>query len=187
MMVRSSRLAQLMDAAGSSAHERSQATGRADRAPTAHDRLIYADTDGEVSNPVIKGFREFIVRGNVIDLAVAIVIGLAFGALVNAFAADVIGGLIGAVFGEPKFSEVGVALNDSRIVFGRTIIALVYFLIVVAVVYYAVVAPANRVRQRRRVAPTVNAPVRECPECLSAIPKAARRCAFCTSVVAPAD
>jgi len=136
---------------------------------------------------VIKGFREFIVRGNVIDLAVAVVIGLAFGAIVSALAVDVIGGLIGAVFGVPDFSRVGFTLNGSRIVVGRTINAMIYFLIVAAVVYFAVVAPINKFRHRERTPPRVDPPVRECPECLSAIPRTARRCAFCTSVVAPTE
>lgn len=136
---------------------------------------------------MIKGFREFIVRGNVIDLAVAVVIGLAFGAIVNAFAVDVIGGLIGAAVGVPDFSHAGFTLNDSRVVVGRTINALVYFLIVAIVVYFAVVVPMNRFREGRSSERAVDAPVRECPECLSAIPTTARRCAFCTSVVAPTE
>jgi large conductance mechanosensitive channel len=144
-----------------------------------------AATKREGFNQVIRGFREFIVRGNVIDLAVAVVIGLAFGAIVNALAVDVIGGLIGAAFGVPDFSRVGFTLNGSRIVVGRTINAVIYFLLVAAVVYFAVVVPMNKFRTRRQTAPPIDPPVRECPECLSAIPRTARRCAFCTSVVTP--
>lgn len=134
---------------------------------------------------MIKGFREFIVRGNVVDLAVAVVLGLALGAVVNAIAIDIIGGLIGAVFGVPDFARAGFTVNDSRVVVGRTINALIYLLIVAAVVYFAVVRPMNRLRAHKSPTPAVGAPVRECPECLSAIPRSARRCAFCTSVVTP--
>jgi large conductance mechanosensitive channel len=136
---------------------------------------------------VIKGFRDFIVRGNVIDLAVAIVMGLAFGAVVKAFASDIIGGLIGAAFGRRDFARSGFTLNDSLIVVGQTINALIYFLLAALAVYFVVVRPTNRFRARERIVPRVDAPVRECPECLSAIPRAARRCAFCTSVVTPTE
>jgi large conductance mechanosensitive channel len=164
------------------------ASRSADRATRDIDRETDERRDHrEGSNQVIKGFRDFIVRGNVIDLAVAIVIGLAFGAVVSAFASDVIGGLIGAAFSVPDFGRLSITLNDSRIVVGRTINAVIYFLLAVTVVYFAVVRPMNRRRERKRTLPPVDAPVRECPECLSAIPRAARRCAFCTSVVTPAD
>ncbi len=136
---------------------------------------------------MIKGFREFIVRGNIIDLAAAVVIGLAFGAIVNAFAVDVIGALIGAAVGVPDFSHAGFTLNDSRVVVGRTISALIYLLIVAIVVYFALVLPRKRFREHRNSDAPVDAPVRECPECLSAIPTTARRCAFCTSVVTPVE
>ncbi len=152
-----------------------------DRIPTT------AETDREGNDRVIKGFREFIVRGNVIDLAVAVVIGLAFGAIVSAFAIDIIGGLIGAAVGVPDFARAGFTVNGSRVVVGRTINALIYFLIVAAVVYFAGVRPMNRFRARTSVEPPIDAVVRECPECLSAIPTTARRCAFCTSVVTPME
>jgi large conductance mechanosensitive channel len=99
---------------------------------------------------MLKGFREFILRGNVIDLAVAVVIGAAFGAIVAAFSKDVIGGLLGAIGGVPDFSRVGFTLNGSRVVLGTTIDAIISFLIVAAVIYLVIVVPVNRLAERRR-------------------------------------
>ena len=97
---------------------------------------------------MIKGFREFIFRGNVIDLAVAVIIGAAFGGIVKAFADDFIGGLIGAIGGSPDFGRAGVTLNDSKIVYGSTLTALINFLIVAAVVYFVIVVPMKKVQER---------------------------------------
>ena len=97
---------------------------------------------------MIKGFRDFLMRGNVVDLAVAVVIGAAFGGVVAAFANDCVGGLIGAVGGSPDFGDAGVTINGSKIVYGSTITALVNFLIVAAVVYFVVVVPMARVHER---------------------------------------
>jgi large conductance mechanosensitive channel len=99
---------------------------------------------------VIKGFKDFLLRGNVIDLAVAVVLGTAFGAVIAAFANDVIGGLIGAIGGSPDFGSAGFTINDSRVILGSTINALIYFLIVAAVVYFVVVVPVNRLMERRK-------------------------------------
>ncbi len=112
---------------------------------------------------MIKGFKDFLLRGNVVDLAVAVVIGTAFGAIVSAFAKDFIGGLIGAIGGTPDFSRVGVELNGSPVVIGTTINALISFLIVAAVVYFVVVLPVNRLTERRRAGtePEVQAPSEE--------------------------
>ena len=85
---------------------------------------------------MIKGFREFLLRGNVVDLAVAVVLGAAFGAVVSAFADDFIGGIIGAIGGSPDFSNAGATVNDSKIVWGSTITALIQFLIVAAAIYF---------------------------------------------------
>ena len=97
---------------------------------------------------MLKGFRDFLMRGNVVDLAVAVVIGGAFGGVVSAFADDVIGGLIGAIGGSPDFGRAGVTINGSPVVYGSTITALINFLIVAAVVYFAVLMPLRVVATR---------------------------------------
>ena len=97
---------------------------------------------------MLTGFRDFIMRGNVVDLAVAVVIGAAFGAVVSAFADDLIGGLLGAVGGTADFARAGVTVNGSKVVYGSTITALINFLIVAAVVYFVVVVPMQAITQR---------------------------------------
>jgi large conductance mechanosensitive channel len=97
---------------------------------------------------MIKGFREFLMRGNVVDLAVAVIIGVAFGAVVSAFADDFIGGLLGAIGGSPDFGDAGITVNDSKIVYGTTITALVQFLIVAAAIYFVIVVPMKRISER---------------------------------------
>ena len=98
---------------------------------------------------MLKGFRDFIMRGNVIDLAVAFVIGAAFGTVVNAFATDFIGGIIGAIGGTPDFGRAGFTVNGSKIVYGSVINALIYFIIVAAAVYFFVVLPMQKLNERR--------------------------------------
>ena len=98
---------------------------------------------------MIRGFRDFLMRGNVVDLAVAVVIGAAFGAVVAAFATDFIGGIIGAIGGTPDFGAAGVTVNDSKIVYGSTVNALINFAIVAAAVYLAVVVPMQALAARR--------------------------------------
>jgi large conductance mechanosensitive channel len=97
----------------------------------------------------MKGIRDFLRRGNVVDLAVAVVIGVAFGAVVAAFSTDFIGGIIGAVGGTPDFGDAGVTVNGSKIVYGSTINALINFVIVAAVVFFAVVVPMQAIAARR--------------------------------------
>ena len=99
---------------------------------------------------MIKGFKDFLLRGNVIDLAVAVILGTAFGAVIAAFATDFIGGLIGAIGGSPDFGSAGFTINDSPVILGSTINALIYFLIVSAVVYFVVVVPVNKLMERRK-------------------------------------
>ena len=99
---------------------------------------------------MIKGFKDFLLRGNVVDLAVAFVLGLAFAAVINAFATDFIGGIIGAIGGSPDFGRAGFEVNDSKIILGSTLTALVYFVIVAAAVYFFVVLPMNKVMERRK-------------------------------------
>jgi len=128
---------------------------------------------------MLKGFREFILRGNVIDLAVAVVIGAAFGAVVKAFVDNLITPLIAALFGKPDFSGLVFTVNGSIFKYGLFINALVTFLLVAAAVYFVVVAPMNKLAERRSrgADPTT----KTCPECLSEIPHGAHKCAFCGS------
>jgi large conductance mechanosensitive channel len=109
---------------------------------------------------MIKGFKDFLLRGNVVDLAVAVVMGTAFGAVITAFATDFIGGIIGAVGGTPDFGTAGFTVNSSKIILGSTINALIYFLIVAVAVYFFVVVPVNRLMERRKRGeePEVEAP-----------------------------
>ena len=131
----------------------------------------------------MSGFRKFILRGNVIDLAVAVVIGAAFGAVVQALVKSFITPLIGAFGGVPDFSALAFTVNGSRFAVGEFINALLSFLILAAVVYFFVVAPVNKLMERYKPEEPPPARTRECPECLSKIPLGARRCAFCTAEV----
>jgi large conductance mechanosensitive channel len=132
---------------------------------------------------MLKEFREFILRGNLVDLAVAVVIGTAFTAVVTALVKDVITPLIGAIGGEPDFSDLTFTINGSVFRYGDFLNALIAFLIVAAVVFFLVVKPVNALIARFRPEPAVAVETRDCPECLSSIPVAARRCAFCTAAV----
>ena len=134
---------------------------------------------------VLKEFRSFILRGNVVDLAIAVVIGAAFTALVNAFVKDLITPIIAALFGEPDFANLAFTINGARFAYGDFLNALLTFVLVTAAVFFFVVKPVNYLMARLRTEPDVESPTRGCPECLSQIPVAARRCAFCTSEVAP--
>lgn len=128
------------------------------------------------------GFKKFLLRGNVVDLAIAVVIGAAFGAVVTALVEGVITPLISAIGSGPDFSQLSVALNGTEIYYGKVINALLAFLIIAAVVYFLVVLPLNSLMDRFKPTPTEPAPVKDCTECLSSIPAAARKCAFCGSV-----
>jgi large conductance mechanosensitive channel len=134
---------------------------------------------------MFKEFREFILRGNLVDLAVAVVIGTAFAAVVTALVKDIITPLIAAIGGQPDFSRLTFELNGSEFRYGDFINALVAFLIVSAVVFFLVIKPVNALMARFQPAPAVNVKTRPCPECISDIPVSARRCAFCTTVVGP--
>jgi large conductance mechanosensitive channel len=132
---------------------------------------------------MLKEFRDFVLRGNLVDLAVAVVIGTAFAALVKALTESFITPLIAAIGGEPDFSKIMFTINGSEFTVGLFLNALISFLIVAAVVFFFVVKPVNHILDR--VKGPVEEDTRECPECLSSIPKAARRCAHCTAQVAP--
>ncbi len=129
----------------------------------------------------MQGFRKFILRGNVVDLAVAVVIGAAFGTVVQALVKDLITPLVGAFGGVPDFAALNFTVNSSKFLIGDFINAIVAFVLLAAVVYYFVVLPTSRLVER--FSPPPPPPTRECPFCLSKIPVKARRCAFCTSDV----
>ncbi|MEA2481027.1 MAG: large conductance mechanosensitive channel [Thermoleophilaceae bacterium] len=135
---------------------------------------------------MLKDFRQFILRGNLVDLAVAVVIGAAFGAVVTALVKDIFTPLIAAIGGKRDFSGLAFTINGSRFAYGDFLNALITFVLIAAVVFFFVVRPVNTLLARLRPEPAVDAKTRECPECLSDIPTAARRCAFCTSELSAA-
>jgi large conductance mechanosensitive channel len=136
--------------------------------------------------PMLKEFRQFILRGNLVDLAVAVVIGAAFTAVVNALVKDLVTPLIAAIGGKHDFSTLAFTINDSRFTYGDFINALVTFVTIAAVMFFLVIKPVNALLERLRPEPAVDQETRACPECLSDIPTAARRCAFCTAQVGAA-
>lgn len=130
----------------------------------------------------MKGFRDFILRGNVVDLAIAVVIGAAFGAIVTAFVKDLITPLIAAIGGQPDFSGIYFTINNSKFMIGDFINSVVSFLIIAAVIYFLVVLPVNKLMARfKPEVPVAPETTRECPYCTSKVSKAATRCPFCTS------
>ena len=134
---------------------------------------------------MLNDFKKFILKGNVVDLAVAVVIGAAFGAVVTALVKDLITPLIGAVGGQPDFSGLSFTINNSRFLYGDFINAVVAFLLLAGVVFFFVIKPLNHLTELANRNKTPQDPTeKKCPECLSEIPKAAKRCAFCTSKVA---
>jgi len=136
---------------------------------------------------MLKGFKEFILRGNVVDLAVAVVIGGAFGAIVTALVKDLITPLVAALVGKPDFSALIFTINGSKFLYGDFINAVVAFLLVAGAIYFFVVVPINSINLRlKKPAPAEAPTTRPCPECLSVIPLAARRCAHCTAVIGAA-
>jgi large conductance mechanosensitive channel len=134
---------------------------------------------------MLKGFRDFILRGNVVDLAVAVILGAAFNAIVTSLVGDVLNPLIAATVGKPDFSSVVLNIGSGHIKVGNFLNAAVSFLIVASVVYFAIVLPINHLLARLKKPEPVAAPsTKTCPECLSEIPLAARRCAHCAQPVA---
>ena len=133
----------------------------------------------------MNGFKQFLLRGNVIDLAVAVVVGGAFGAVVTALVQDLLTPLIAAVAGKPDFSAIAFTVNGSKSLAGEFLNALVSFVLSSAAIYFVVVMPMNAIAERRRrgLAPP-DPTTKTCPECLSVVPIGARRCAFCTSSLA---
>jgi large conductance mechanosensitive channel len=140
----------------------------------------------------VDGFRKFVLRGNVVDLAVGVVIGAAFAAVVNTFVTGIITPLVG-LLGNQNFDRMGLCLKgecpvDDKtgiptghvLLYGSVLTAILSFLIIAAVIYFAVVKPVNRLMERFKTEPEVAQTTKQCPECLSSIPVAAVRCAFCT-------
>jgi large conductance mechanosensitive channel len=130
----------------------------------------------------MNGFKQFLLRGNVIDMAVGIVVGAAFGTVVSAFVKDLLTPFIAAVVRKPDFSGIAFTLNSSKFMIGDFINQLISFVIVAAAVYFAVVLPMNKLISR--LEPPASPTTKTCPECLSEIPIGAKRCAHCTSPVA---
>jgi len=127
------------------------------------------------------GFKQFLLRGNVVDLAVGVVIGAAFGGVETAFTKDLLTPLIAAVMGKPDFSAIQFTVNNSKFPVGDFINAVVSFLIIATAVYYLVVLPVNALVSRARKEPPADPTTKKCPECMSEIAINAKRCAFCTS------
>jgi large conductance mechanosensitive channel len=130
-------------------------------------------------------FKQFLMRGNVVDLAVAVVIGVAFGAVVTAFVEDIVTPLLAAIFGEPDFSRLTFTINGSTFLYGDFINKVIAFVSIAAVIFFLIVKPMNMLLARSRREPPPDPTVRKCPECLSTIPSAARRCSFCATEVEP--
>jgi len=130
----------------------------------------------------MSGFKKFLVRGNVVDLAVAVVIGAAFGSVVKALVADLITPLIGVFGGVPDFSALYFEINRSRFMIGDFINNVLSFLILATIIYFFVVLPVEKLMDRYKPEEPPAA-TKECPECLSKVPVGARRCAFCTAEI----
>ena len=142
---------------------------------------------GFAMSGLLKDFRSFLLRGSIIDLAVAVVLGTAFGAVVKALVADLLTPIIALIFGQPNFGALSFTINHSHFLYGDFINALIAFVSVAAAIFFFVIKPLSALAARRaRGAPEPDSDTRACPECLSEIPKAARRCAFCTALLPPA-
>jgi len=135
---------------------------------------------------MLKDFKTFLLRGNVVDLAVAIVIGVAFAALVTSFVDNLITPIVAAIIGEPDFSQLTFTINGSVFHYGAFLNALISFVSIAAAVFFFVVKPVNALTARARRQPSPDPTTKKCPECLSEIPIDAKRCAFCTSELAAA-
>ena len=131
---------------------------------------------------MLNEFREFLLRGNVVDLAVAVVIGAAFGVAITSFVTNILTPLI-AIPGKTDFSDLSFTIGGGVFTYGQFINDILAFVLIAAAVFFFVVKPVNALMARRKTEPDVESVTKECPECLSSIPSAARKCAFCTSTV----
>ena len=132
---------------------------------------------------MLKGFRDFIMRGNVVDLAVAVIIGGAFNSIVQALVKDIITPFIGVFGGVPDFSGLKLNINSSLFLVGDFINQLISFIIMASVIYFAIVMPMNKIMVRINKGEKIDPKTKSCPECLSIVPLQAKRCKFCTSVI----
>lgn len=130
---------------------------------------------------MLQGFKAFLLRGNVVDMAVGIVVGAAFGTVVSAFVKDLLTPLIAAIVKQPDFGKIAFKVNGSQFMIGNFINELISFILVASAVYFAVVLPVTKLMAR--FSPPPPATTKKCPECLSDIPLEAKRCAFCTSAL----
>ena len=132
----------------------------------------------------MKGFKAFLLRGNVVELATAVVIGVAFGVVITAFVKDLVTPLIAAIGGQPDFSSLSFTVNSSKFLYGDFLNALLAFILIAAVIYFLVIVPYTALMARAKKEPPADPTTKKCPECLSEIPIDARRCAFCGEMVA---
>jgi large conductance mechanosensitive channel len=128
---------------------------------------------------MLSGFRDFILRGNVVELAVAVVIGAAFGAVVTSFTKDILTPLIG-IFGSPNFSELSFQVGKATVTYGNFLNALIAFVLIAAAIYFFVIVPLNSLEARRQRGKVETPTTKTCTECASEIPLTAKRCPFCT-------
>jgi large conductance mechanosensitive channel len=135
---------------------------------------------------VLNDFKQFLLRGNLVELAVAFVLGVAFAAVVTSLVEDIITPIIAAIGGEPDFSGLTFTVNDSEFRYGEFINSVISFVVIATAVFFLVVRPVNALMARRKTEPPVDEDVRKCPECLSEVPSAATRCPFCTAQIVPA-
>ena len=131
----------------------------------------------------MQGFKQFLLRGNVVDMAVGIVVGAAFGTVVTSFVKDLLTPFIAAIVSKPDFSKIAFELHGSKFLIGDFVNNIVSFILIAAAVYFAVVLPINALVARARKAPPADPTTKKCPECISEVPIQAKKCAFCTSAL----
>lgn len=146
---------------------------------------MYVKVTGDVDVYMISDFKKFLLRGNVVDLAVAVVVGSAFGAVVSSLVRDFITPLIAAIGGKPNFNNLHFVVNNSKFMYGDFVNAVLSFFVIALVVFFLVIVPINRLIAFSRRSKEAVPDKKTCPECLSEIPKAAIRCAFCTAKLQP--
>lgn len=132
---------------------------------------------------MLKGFKQFILRGNVVDLAVGVVIGASFGTVVNSLVKDILTPFIGAIIKTPDFSGLSFTINGSNFMYGNFINAIIAFLIVAIAIYFFVITPINTLISKTKKEKPLDPTTKKCEECLSEIPLEAKRCAFCASLI----
>ena len=136
---------------------------------------------------MLKDFKKFIMRGNVVDLAVAVIIGAAFGAVVTSLVSDLFTPLLAAVTGSVDFSSLSWNINGSELMYGKFLNALISFALVALVVFFFIMQPLNKLMSLANRKKAIESTMRECPQCLGQIPKKAKRCMYCTAVVKPVN